>query len=388
MTKFFDFGVELYFSDLSTFDHVTLHTYDVATRTTKSHPLPRLCPLRAQSSSQGLVITATIRTPRLAPSSSGSWSLVAQFGTESKLEFQEIDTNVPRESLTSHFGASYEPNKHLCMFRDVLEIPPESLPIYINFNVKYAKNEDCRLPINFHIFQVVSKSFSPSETKQTQPTLRLLESRVGLGSVCIPCFWPRLPNVSEASPPKTLFVLEAELESGMIQVDEPLRSSCPYKHSRDMLSQSTRKNASHESIKWFLSLYSATEGSQLTHYAEAKTERQILQRDWECNEPGRAERAKLSRAQSLGSKCFTNVLWEKSTPASALKFRPRDSDAAHHVLACGEKDAAARSAEGRAHKRKLQMWRKSYITDTVGFLHAREGHRVVRWSKGELIAKL
>merc|ERR1712216_207921 len=100
----------------------------------------------------GFIVSATLRAPSNTPISAGSWSLIAYSATSlprpQLLHIKELDgAGTQEEGMTYRFGSMYSPNKHLRLFRDILEVPQACFPLSINLDVIHTED----LPVRFVI---------------------------------------------------------------------------------------------------------------------------------------------------------------------------------------------------------------------------------------------
>ena len=394
--SFVDLGLELYFSDLTTADHVTMHSYDMTTGVTKSHPLMQLRQIRMMRGGNGILITAMLRTSRLVPILAGTWSLFvlsqSYCAKALSLQLRENDGNGPFGRSYMHcFRGIYTPNKNLCLFCDLVELSSSSFPLYVKLDVKYMHEQRSQIPIRLRIVQVADDDCQ-TRIEQT-----------GTGSICLPCFWPGqrtglMETNNAAIQPNTLLVLEAELDSNMFQLAAGMQSSQPYVHNAKTGLEVMLP--AEGGIQWILSLHLATDHVQLRHNRESERSMRKLQQSWELPELGRAQRAAVLRTQALHnwSQKFKNnkpnaVADDKGlrTKVSALPLTSviTEDDAKIYLmpisnsinkvaarLRCQERDVTVRLSSGRClSMNHLLVWRRSLIEGTIGRLRMRRQYQ-------------
>jgi len=155
-SHFFDVSLDMSVSHPAAAEHVTLYTLDVGTDVVTSHPLLRLKNTRIERGSGVVIITAVLCAPKSTFIPAGSWSLVA-FSAAGSLSEAALFHNVDSLSgATSVVGSGYAPNKHLRLFRDMLEVPVTCFPIHIFLDASYGdeegQNSSSRLvPVRFAI---------------------------------------------------------------------------------------------------------------------------------------------------------------------------------------------------------------------------------------------
>lgn len=477
-SMFVDFSLDLWLSDATTADHVTLHTFDMDSSVTTSHPLLHLQKMRVARGSKGSIITATLQTSRHVPVPSGTWSLVALTESSERsnippLAIQEIDDEASGGAIRYQFGAFYTPNKHLRLFRDVLEVPSACFPLYINLDILHTDNAKCPTPENndpmgprlstrFGVYEMAKKArrastglgrndkdtfIAAANMSDGAKGVQLIQ-QIGVRSICLPCFWPKqfqraertgtvettaalLSNVHQ-------LVLDAELDSDVLQVDETLCSPNPYAYHDNVPAEYACdielpvQPLIKMSVQWVLTLYAAAEGVQLRHDADEERARQALRKNWESLETGRTERSALLRANfledrtppikntehnleelaalrasTLGAKLVTleleagreekrltlhkptvNVDEKHPVRVVVLSKEQRESraeafsevlamseDTASKVLRRGQLDIAIQTNEETEHVNKILKWRRLFTKGSVGTLKTREQHR-------------
>ena len=406
---FVDVDIELWLSDLSAAESVTLHTFDIDTSAATSHPLLRSQQMRIPRGGSGIVITAILCASRSQPVGIGDWSLLALSNMIDQsdgpsLEMKEVD------AIQYCFGSSYEPNKNLRLFRDILDVPSVCFPLYISLDITQVRDTsdstvnkcalDERLAVRFGIYEITKKIprsitgpaksdkdslISAAKNTNGSKGCRILE-RSGMRTICIPCFWPMQCRSSAVANEATLsiqLVLEAELDSDILQVDQALCAPKPYTHNSSAIPAvvehnhdtchhdlSEQNQVDEMEVHWLLTLYAAAEGVHVRHDAEEEKARHALRKNWESNEPGREDRAAAvravlfknsratdlpehqatleeianSRAEALGPKLITPELEaNRESKRGALKFAATDVEAVtQHAVTVSSPDKNTR----------------------------------------------
>lgn len=485
---FIDVDLEVWLSDSVAADHVTLHTFDIDSNATLSHPLLHLQRIRIPRGSSGLIVTGTLRTSSVAPIPAGSWSLYAFSESTGQpgvplLEIRDVDNVASGKATLYRFGASYAPNKHLRIFRDVLEVPFACFPLYINLEV--TCNNEISTPENdsaiaacvstrFGIYELNKRarrsssglaknnkdSIIAAAKKSSGANGLVINQSRGVRIISIPCFWPKQARETEAvSTSETSaqashaeFIIEAELDSDILKVNDTLRSSKPYAHTVIPVDIAESSNGDDndlpqpsQTIQWRLTIYAAADGVQLRHDANEEKARQTLRKNWEVIEPGRADRATTiysqflkgrvspeitaatprtdsaaeivaTRTNALGTRLTTSEVQAKrkskrvkllspviekylKLPAVVVltkegrdvRYFSRNDDLDPPVETTnvrGQHDIAIQTREDTDHIKQLFEWRKSFVKGSVDALAAREQHRMTIQEKTTAISFL
>ena len=440
--QFMDIALELSVSDPTAANNITLHTLDIDENVSTTHSLLRLQKVRLRE--RGFIVSATLRAPSNTPISAGSWSLIAYSATSlprpQLLHIKELDgAGTQEEGMTYRFGSMYSPNKHLRLFRDILEVPQACFPLSINLDVIHTED----LPVRFVIGES-TEEINPSSTsslernKETSlrsascasSTVSPRKSFLGIRRACVPCFWPKqakhAPRDSgterpDKSPANLNIVLEAKLDTNFIRVDDTLYSPQPYASqslsskqlqlSDAPFSPAQRLTGKHLEASWILTLHASAGGLLLRHNDDQERTYQVIQNEWEARESGRGARAKdvqskfgigrtrstereLTEDYALGSRFINSEIeLKRERPRSALRkilieaVRPgheflhdrmKSKSALLKPYAWDKKAAEAYGVHSieYAQNSMLHKWRQCLLKGTTESLLAREQHRV------------
>ena len=332
--QFLDIALELSVSDPSAADNITLHTLDIDKNISTTHSLLRLQKLRLCG--KGLIVSATLRAPSNTPILAGSWSLIAYSVTKLPrplmLHIKELDGAGTRGSRIYRFGSVYSPNKHLRLFRDILEVPSACFPLSISLDVIHASAKDTHhgaakdLPVRFVIGESTggiqpslttslgSKGTSLLSASCASTIVSPRKSFLGIRRACLPCFWPKqakhAPMDTCSERPDTSqgnlnIVLEAKLDTNFICADDTLYSPHPYAFQNlspvqllppDVpFSPAQTSIGKHLEASWILTLHASAGGLLLRHNDDQERTYKVIQNKWEAREPGRKARAKVIR---------------------------------------------------------------------------------------------